>query len=209
MRMNFSTMVEGRRSKVEGRNSRPGGRLSTPDSRIGRRLTLFLKRQFGLARTGIWKDALTRRLESLRHVAAVGQTFLSAGSRNFPVPGGGWKTAGTRRLESLRYQTVGLPPQGGHSCLPVGATFESPVGSPDWKVRGTRRLESLRYVAQTFLSAGFGDFRVPGFRVKLSALVREVGKLRNRQARKPALQFGQHAPKLRPPGSRLPNPALR
>jgi len=48
-------------------------------------------------------------------------------------------------------------------------------------------------VGQTFLSAGSGDFPVPGFRVKLSALVREVGKLRNRQARKPALQFGQHA----------------
>ena len=47
-------------------------------------------------------------------------------------------------------------------------------------------------VGQTFLSAGSGDFPVPGFRVKLSALVREVGKLRNRQARKPALQFGQH-----------------
>ena len=51
-------------------------------------------------------------------------------------------------------------------------------------------------VGQTFLSAGSGDFPVPGFRVKLSALVGEVGKLRNRQARKPALQFGQHA--LRP-----------
>jgi hypothetical protein len=49
-------------------------------------------------------------------------------------------------------------------------------------------------VGQTFLSAGSGDFPVPGFRVKLSALVCEVGKLRNRQARKPALQFGQHAP---------------
>ena len=49
-------------------------------------------------------------------------------------------------------------------------------------------------VGQTFLSAGSGDFPVPGFRVKLSALVREVGKLRNRQARKPALPFGQHAP---------------
>ena len=48
-------------------------------------------------------------------------------------------------------------------------------------------------VGQTFLSAGSGDFPVPGFRVKLSALVREVGKLRNRQARKPALPFGQHA----------------
>ena len=48
-------------------------------------------------------------------------------------------------------------------------------------------------VRQTFLSAGSGDFPVPGFRVKQSALVREVGKLRNRQARKPALQFGQHA----------------
>ena len=47
-------------------------------------------------------------------------------------------------------------------------------------------------VGQTFLSAGSGDFPVPGFRAKLSALVREVGKLRNRQARKPALQFGQH-----------------
>ena len=31
----------------------------------------------------------------------------------------------------------------------------------DWKVARTRRLESLRYVAQTFLSAGFGDFPVP------------------------------------------------
>src|ERR1017187_6996254 len=53
-------------------------------------------------------------------------------------------------------------------------------------------------VGQTFLSAGSGDFPVPGFRVKLSALVGEVGKLRNRQARKPALQFGQHALKMRP-----------
>jgi hypothetical protein len=44
-------------------------------------------------------------------------------------------------------------------------------------------------VGQTFLSAGSGDFPVPGFRVKPSALVREVGKLRNRQARKPALQI--------------------
>jgi hypothetical protein len=52
-------------------------------------------------------------------------------------------------------------------------------------------------VGQTFRSAGSGDFPVPGFRVKLSALVREVGKLRNRQARKPALPFGQHALKLR------------
>ena len=51
-------------------------------------------------------------------------------------------------------------------------------------------------VGQTFLSAGSGDFPVPRFRVKLSALVREVGKLRNRQARKPALPFGQHAPRL-------------
>jgi len=33
----------------------------------------------------------------------------------------------------------------------------------DWKVAGTRRLESLRYVAQTFLSAGAGDFPVPGY----------------------------------------------
>ena len=32
----------------------------------------------------------------------------------------------------------------------------------DWKVARTRRLESLRYVAQTFLSAGAGDFPVPG-----------------------------------------------
>ena len=48
-------------------------------------------------------------------------------------------------------------------------------------------------VGQTFLSAGSGDFPVPGFRVKLSASVGEVEKLRNRQARKPALQFGQHA----------------
>jgi hypothetical protein len=54
-------------------------------------------------------------------------------------------------------------------------------------------------VGQTFLSAGSGDFPVPRFRVKLSALVREVGKLRNRQARKPALQFGQHALKMHPP----------
>jgi hypothetical protein len=53
-------------------------------------------------------------------------------------------------------------------------------------------------VGQTFLSAGSGDFPVPGFRVKLSALVREVGKLRNRQARKAALQFGQHALKMCP-----------
>src|ERR1039458_3584374 len=44
-------------------------------------------------------------------------------------------------------------------------------------------------VGQTFLSAGSGDFPVPGFRVKPSDLVREVGKLRNRQARKPALQI--------------------
>jgi hypothetical protein len=54
-------------------------------------------------------------------------------------------------------------------------------------------------VGQTFLSAGYGDFPVPGFRVKLSALVGEVGKLRNRQARKPALQFGQHALRHAPP----------
>jgi hypothetical protein len=36
----------------------------------------------------------------------VAQTFLSAGSRDIPVPRsetGGWKTAPTRRLESLRY----------------------------------------------------------------------------------------------------------
>jgi hypothetical protein len=32
--------------------------------------------------TGNWKVPLTRRLESLRHVA---QTFLSAGSGDFPV----------------------------------------------------------------------------------------------------------------------------
>jgi hypothetical protein len=60
-------------------------------------------------------------------------------------------------------------------------------------------------VGQTFLSAGSGDFPVPGFRVKLSALVREVGKLRNRQAGKPALQFGQHALKLRPHARALPS----
>jgi hypothetical protein len=53
-------------------------------------------------------------------------------------------------------------------------------------------------VGQKFLSAGSGDFPVPGFRVKLSALIGEVGKLRNRQARKPALQFGQHALKVHP-----------
>ena len=53
-------------------------------------------------------------------------------------------------------------------------------------------------VGQTFLSAGSGDFPVPGFRVKLSASVGEVEKLRNRQARKPALQFGQHALKMCP-----------
>jgi hypothetical protein len=50
-------------------------------------------------------------------------------------------------------------------------------------------------VGQTFLSAGSGDFPVPGFRVKPSALVREVGKLRNRQARKPALQIWATRPK--------------
>ena len=55
------------------------------------------------------------------------------------------------------------------------------------------KLISASDVGQTSLSAGSGDFPVPGFRVKLSALVREVGKLRNRQARKPALPFGQHA----------------
>ena len=54
-------------------------------------------------------------------------------------------------------------------------------------------------VGQTFLSAGSGDFPVPGFRVKLSALAGEVGKLRNRQARKPALQFRQHALRHAPP----------
>jgi hypothetical protein len=32
--------------------------------------------------------------------------------------------------------------------------------SGDWKVPATRRLESLRHVAQTFLSAGSGDFPV-------------------------------------------------
>jgi hypothetical protein len=53
-------------------------------------------------------------------------------------------------------------------------------------------------VGRTFLSAGSGDFPVPGFRVKLSALAGEVGKFRKRQARKPALPFGQHALKLRP-----------
>src|ERR1017187_8053012 len=50
-------------------------------------------------------------------------------------------------------------------------------------------------VGQTFLSAGSGDFPVPGFRVKLSALVGEVGKLRNRQARKPALQICSNTPR--------------
>jgi len=40
--------------------------------------------------------------------AAVAQTFLSAGSRDFPVPysrsgTGDWKVARTRRLESLRH----------------------------------------------------------------------------------------------------------
>jgi len=39
----------------------------------------------------------------------VAQTFLSAGSRDFPVPCfhagiGDWKVARTRRLESLRYR---------------------------------------------------------------------------------------------------------
>ena len=42
--------------------------------RYARILTPFL--------TGNWKVPLTRRLESLRHVA---QTFLSAGSGDFPV----------------------------------------------------------------------------------------------------------------------------
>jgi len=41
----------------------------------------------------------------------VAQTFLSGGSRDFPVPcflsgTGDWKVATTRRLESLRYQRI-------------------------------------------------------------------------------------------------------
>ncbi|HZV33228.1 MAG TPA: hypothetical protein VFB72_01525 [Verrucomicrobiae bacterium] len=36
-----------------------------------------------------------------------------------------------------------------------------PNWAGDWKVARTRRLESLRHVAQTFLSAGCGDFPVP------------------------------------------------
>jgi hypothetical protein len=39
-------------------------------------------RSLALFLTGNWKVPLTRRLESLRHVA---QTFLSAGSGDFPV----------------------------------------------------------------------------------------------------------------------------
>jgi REP element-mobilizing transposase RayT len=42
---------------------------------------------------------------------SVAQAFLSAGSRDFPVPCSGtgdWKVARTRRLESLRYIVVGL-----------------------------------------------------------------------------------------------------
>src|ERR1035437_5077106 len=82
---------------------------------------------------------------------------------------------------------------------------DSEIGAPlsvmphSCSVKGVLpKLISASDVGQTFLSAGSGVFSVPGFRVKLSALVREVGKLRNRQARKPALQFRQHALKVRP-----------
>jgi hypothetical protein len=46
-------------------------------------LALFVSHRFGPARTGIWKDARTRRLESLCYVA---QTFLSAGWGTFQSP---------------------------------------------------------------------------------------------------------------------------
>jgi len=41
------------------------------------------------------------------------------------------------------------------------------IWTGNWKVPWTRRLESLRYVAQTFLSAGSGDFPVARFNGEL------------------------------------------
>ena len=42
---------------------------------------------------------------------------------------------------------------GRHSCLPVRAAFQSPVGkTPDWKVRRTGRLEGLPYDFGTVIS---------------------------------------------------------
>src|SRR5437016_3560375 len=52
-------------------------------------------------------------MKTVRAAECVAQTFLSAGSRNFPVPcfaqllgTGDWKVPRTRRLESLRYDTT-------------------------------------------------------------------------------------------------------
>jgi hypothetical protein len=94
----------------------------------------------------------------------------------------GWKACATRSVDILVREFRGLS----------SPLFKNSVGGV------LPKSISASDVGQTFLSAGSGDFPVPGFRVKLSALVREVGKLRNRQARKPALQFGQHALELHP-----------
>jgi hypothetical protein len=58
--------------------------LTKSKSRVERRIGVLIKhvRILALFLTGNWKVPLTRRLESLRHVA---QTFLSAGSGDFPV----------------------------------------------------------------------------------------------------------------------------
>ena len=66
--------------------------------------------QLALQKLGI--DCQTRTLKSpvaQPMQSDVAQTFLSAGSRDFPVPcfhsgTGDWKVARTRRLESLRYR---------------------------------------------------------------------------------------------------------
>ena len=66
-------------------------------------------------------------IETLRTAVHVAQTFLSAGSRNFPVPSlcvaqetGDWKVPRTRRLESLRYDTTpALAKLGGEYYTPL------------------------------------------------------------------------------------------
>ena len=102
-----------------------------------------------------------------------------------------------------RGHDVGSVLWSGRQGMPPAAAGSLPLQIGD-SVRGVLpKSISASDVGQTFLSAGSGDFPVPGFRVKLSALVREVGKLRNRQARKPTLPFGQHALKLRPKQRKL------
>ena len=98
------------------------------------------------------------------------------------------KICGIRRIPAGWFCEAAAagPAPAGHSrapgavreCAAARSTTPKPV-----------ELFSASDVGQTFLSAGSGDFPVPGFRVKPSDLVREVGKLRNRQARKPALQI--------------------